>query len=253
MEKRISALKFLTACSLAVIAVSAATVALATAGFGAEKSLESPGSEVLEIVQVEEVITQYDDSSAPSMREQAAAPAEQTTLDTVTADDTQNGDSSLYAAAGVETTQADNPSKDYRTMAVPELLAAPDGTDEYYRDLWMLACVIYKEAGGDACTDTTRLGVGTVVVNRVSHESFPDTIEEVLLQPGQYNTFSWDGIVWPYRADSEVEHHAVYRAFSCAERILNGERAFDESVIWQSGVPQGAETVLYQDGIYFCR
>lgn len=253
MEKRISALKFLTACSLAVIAVSAATVVFATASLGTEKSLEATDDKILEIVQVEEVITQYDDSSAPSMREQPGLLTHQPLLETVVADASPDDTGISASTADVGTPQEAKPITDYRSIAIEELLDSPDGTDEYYRDLWMLACVIYKEAGGDACTDTTRLGVGTVVMNRVAHESFPDTIEEVLLQPGQYNTFSWDGIVWPYRAASEVEQHAVYRAFACAERILNGERAFDESVIWQSGVPQGAKTVLYQDGIYFCR
>lgn len=120
-------------------------------------------------------------------------------------------------------------------------------------DLDMLACTIYVEAGGDACSDETRMMVGNVVLNRVAHPDFPGTIEEVLLQPGQYNTFSWTGIVWPARATSDVELHAVDRAYECARRLLEGERVFDESVIWQSNVFQGTEVVSYQDGIYFCR
>lgn len=120
-------------------------------------------------------------------------------------------------------------------------------------DLEMLACTIYVEAGGDACSDETRMMVGNVVLNRVAHPDFPGTIEEVLLQPWQYNTFSWTGIVWPARATSDVELHAVERAYECARRLLEGERVFDESVIWQSNVFQGTEIVSYQDGIYFCR
>lgn len=120
-------------------------------------------------------------------------------------------------------------------------------------ELEMLACVIYVEAGGDACSDETRMMVGNVVLNRVADDRFPDSIEEVLLQPYQYNTFSWDGIVWPERADTEPEAHAVQRAYECAERLLRGERVLDEDVVWQAEFCQGSEIVAHQDGMYFCR
>lgn len=120
-------------------------------------------------------------------------------------------------------------------------------------ELDMLACAIYKEAGGDACSNETRMMVGNVILNRVNHPDFPNTIEEVLVAPLQYNTFEWTGIVWPDEATLDFEHHAVDRAYACAQRLLDGERVFDESVIWQSGEFQGTELVSYQDGIYFCR
>lgn len=120
-------------------------------------------------------------------------------------------------------------------------------------ELEMLACTIYIEAGGDACSDETRMMVGNVVLNRVADERFPDTMEEVLLQPRQYNTFSWTGIKWPESASTEPEAHAVARAYDCARRLLEGERVLDADVVWQAEFSQGAETVCYQDGIYFCR
>lgn len=130
--------------------------------------------------------------------------------------------------------------------AEPEIEIDPD-------ELEMLACVIYVEAGGDACSDETRMMVGNVVLNRVADDRFPDTLEEVLLQPYQYNTFSWDGIVWPERASTEPEAHAVQRAYDCAERLLRGERVLDGDVVWQAEFCQGSEIVAHQDGIYFCR
>ena len=120
-------------------------------------------------------------------------------------------------------------------------------------ELEMLACTIYVEAGGDACSDETRMMVGNVVLNRVAHPDFPDTIEEVLLQPMQYNTFSWDGIVWPDRAAYDDEQEAVQRAYDIARRLLEGERVLDSDVIWQAEFFQGKELVAYQDGIYFCK
>ena len=45
----------------------------------------------------------------------------------------------------------------------------------------MLACGIYNEAGGDACSDDCRRYVGDVMLNRVEDSRFPDTLEGVLM------------------------------------------------------------------------
>lgn len=121
-------------------------------------------------------------------------------------------------------------------------------------ELEMMALVIYQEAGGDACSDDTRLKVGTVVMNRVADERpwLPDTIEEVLLQEDQYGRLHWTGLVWPDRAELPQEAHAVARAYECAARILSGERYLPEDVIFQSENIMG-EIVAEQDGFYFCR
>lgn len=120
-------------------------------------------------------------------------------------------------------------------------------------DLEMLALVIYQEAGGDACSDETRLMVGNVVLNRVADDRFPDTIEEVLLQKQQYGRLHWTGLQWAERASKPEEAHAVERAYECAEQLLEGERLLPDDVIWQAEFPQGTETVAEQDGFYFCR
>ena len=123
-------------------------------------------------------------------------------------------------------------------------------TDE---ELEMMALVIYQEAGGDACSDETRLMVGTVVMNRVADSRFPDTLYEVLTQKRQYGRLHWTGLVWPDRANNPGESHAVERAYKCAEQILSGYRSFDTDVIWQAEFSQGSEIVAYQDGMYFCK
>lgn len=130
-----------------------------------------------------------------------------------------------------------------------EIDAEPSYTEE---ELEMLALVIYQEAGGDACSDDTRLKVGTVVMNRVADDRFPGTIEEVLLQKGQYGRLHWTGLVWPKRAEQPGEAHAVTRAYDIAQRVLEGERVLPEDVIFQSEYIQG-EIVAQQDGFYFCR
>ena len=89
-------------------------------------------------------------------------------------------------------------------------------------DVEMLACVIYQEAGGDACSDLCRYYVGDVVLNRVNDERFPDTLEGVLTQRGQYGTFSRTGVVWPSRAKNPGEANAVQRAYDTAYDLLSG-------------------------------
>jgi hypothetical protein len=118
-------------------------------------------------------------------------------------------------------------------------------------ELEMLALVIYQEAGGDDCTDETRIMVGNVVMNRVADSRFPNTIKEVLLQKAQYGRLHWTGLVWPERAVNEPE--AVERAYKCAERVLNGENLLPDDCIWQAEFVQGKEVVAHSDGFYFCR
>lgn len=135
-------------------------------------------------------------------------------------------------------------------VVIVEEPAAPAYTDE---ELEALAIIIYQEAGGDACSDETRSMVGTVVMNRVESDLFPDTIQEVATQKRQYGRLYWTGLVWPERASNPGEAHAVERAYDCARAILEGERALPADVIWQAEFPQGTETVAHQDGLYFCR
>lgn len=135
-------------------------------------------------------------------------------------------------------------------LPIPERDFAKPYTEE---ELEMLALVIYQEAGGNACTDETRLMVGQVVLNRVSDERYPDTIEEVVTQKAQYGRLYWTGLVWPERASHETEKEAVERAYKCAEMVLNGEKLLPDDVIYQAEFCQGSEVVAHSDGFYFCR
>lgn len=119
-------------------------------------------------------------------------------------------------------------------------------------ELEMLALVIYQEAGADLCSDETRLMVGTVVMNRIADSRFPDTMHEVVTEERAYGRLHWTGIVWPDRASDPAEAHAVSRAFAIARRILTGERALPEDVVFQSEYIMG-EIVAFSDGMYFCR
>lgn len=149
-----------------------------------------------------------------------------------------------------ETTTPTEPSVEetVEEETIPTETAYPYTEEE----LEYLSLVIYQEAGGDRCSDETRLMVGTVVMNRVEDDRFPDTIREVILQRGQYGRLYWTGPTWPARRWNKGEAHAVERAYAIAERILNGERAFGKDVVFQAEFVQG-KIVAHQDGFYFCR
>ena len=121
------------------------------------------------------------------------------------------------------------------------------------RELELLAITIYCEAGSDSITNETRRMVGEVVLNRVADERYPDTIEAVLTQRGQYGRFHYTGVVWPARAGRSVEAHAVERAYECARTVFEAERLLPTDTIYQAGFRQGRECVVHVPGFYFCR
>ena len=118
-----------------------------------------------------------------------------------------------------------------------------------YDDMLLLAQVIHTEAGSSWLPDEWRLAVGEVVLNRVASPEFPNTLEEVVYQPGQYSAAnrSWFDTLVPFRSSVE----AAFRLLS-GERVLN-----DPSVVFQSGAKQGSGVALeltdsLYGSVYFC-
>ena len=113
--------------------------------------------------------------------------------------------------------------------------------DPPQNDRERLACVIYQEVGGNTHCDECRKRVGDVVLNRVNDPRFPNTIEGVLLQSGQYGKFSWTGIVWQTRAQYAGEKAAVERAYRIADELLAGNHSslYGNGYVWQAGFTQG--------------
>ncbi len=77
-------------------------------------------------------------------------------------------------------------------------------------DMLLLARAIYGEARGEPYEG--QVAVAAVVVNRVSHPSFPNSIPDVIFQPGAFTAVS-DGQIW-------LEPNAA--AFKAATDALNG-------------------------------
>lgn len=126
--------------------------------------------------------------------------------------------------------------------------------DKTYTDeeLEILALIVYQEAGGDGVSDDTRRLVAQVFLNRVNDSRFPDSFYEVATEERQYGRLYWTGIVWPDRASSQEEAHAVERAYRISQEVLESdEPVCPEGVIFQAEFVQG-EIYAEQDGMYFC-
>ena len=126
--------------------------------------------------------------------------------------------------------------------------------DKTYTDeeLEILALIVYQEAGGDIVSDDTRRLVAQVFLNRVNDSRFPDSFYEVATEERQYGRLYWTGIVWPDRASSQEEAHAVERAYKIAQEVLeSNEPVCPEGVIFQAEFVQG-DIYAEQDGMYFC-
>ena len=160
-----------------------------------------------------------------------------------------------------ETTVCVQPSHDVRepveniVETVEESLVHSDpAPDKTYTDeeLDILALIVYQEAGGDKVSDDTRRLVAQVFLNRVNDSRFPDSFYEVATAERQYGRLYWTGIVWPDRASTQVEAHAVERAYKIAQEVLESDDPIcPEDVIFQAEFVQG-DIYAEQDGMYFC-
>ena len=105
-----------------------------------------------------------------------------------------------------------------------------------FEELWLLAKIIYAEAGSVWLPMDWKMSVGEVVLNRVASPEFPDTMREVLEQPGQYygrGSRYFEGI----RPSPE--------SVEAARRLLEGERVLGEpGVVFQSNYRLGGGVFL---------
>ena len=118
-----------------------------------------------------------------------------------------------------------------------------------FDDLYLLAKVIASEAGCETLSDDFRFCVGEVVMNRVASPEFPNTIEEVVYQEGQYegaDTDEFRYLLIPDLSDVKI-----------ALRLLRGERHMLPWVVFQANFEQGCGTYAkyfseHYGWTYFC-
>ena len=109
--------------------------------------------------------------------------------------------------------------------------------------------IVAGECGSKYCSDKDQIYVMQVIENRILHPDFPDTVEEVIFQPGQYQP-TWDGN-WNKKVDKRTRENV--RAY------LRGEvqTGMPRNVVYQAMFKQGDYVWAYvpnsvDGGHYYC-
>lgn len=100
--------------------------------------------------------------------------------------------------------------------------------EEEERTEKLLASIIFCEAGNQSFTG--QVAVGAVVLNRMANEAYPDTMEEVIYQPGQ---FCPAGSGWLDRVRSTDGY--TESAMQAAEAALAGENPIGDCLYFDQG------------------
>lgn len=101
-------------------------------------------------------------------------------------------------------------------------------------DYETMAHLIYAEGGGQG--ETCMLYIGSVLLNRVESDRFPDTLKECINQPGQYSVKNW----YMNREPSE-------EAYFVAEYLLTEGSELPDFVLYQHYRRPVAGTTTYSE------
>lgn len=111
------------------------------------------------------------------------------------------------------------------------------------KDLDLMARIINAECGAAWCEDEMLYYTGSVVLNRVDDDRFPDTIEDVIYQPGQYSP-TWSG---------SINNKPSDRCIEIAKDLLDNGSMLPSDVVFQANFTQGTEVYAKVQTMYFCR
>lgn len=121
----------------------------------------------------------------------------------------------------------------------------PQGLPYTQEDVEMLAHLLFAEAGSDWISDETIYYVGSVVLNRVNSDRYPNTLKDVIYQKGQY---------YPAR-HGFMSNHPTDRCWVIAENLLKNGSVLPADVLGQSAKSiykkYGKELYCVSDTQYF--
>lgn len=109
-------------------------------------------------------------------------------------------------------------------------------------ELELLAHLIFAEAGSDWCSDKMQQYTGSVVLNRVTSSYFPNTLKDVIYQPGQYSVVK----------SGAINKTPNQRAYDVAKFLLENGSVLPSHVIFQSQHTQGDGIYEKVQNMYFC-
>lgn len=118
----------------------------------------------------------------------------------------------------------------------PTTETSPSYTED---DLYWLSRVVYAEAGCNWFPDWVQQAVASVVINRVNSSSYPNTIYDVIYQPGQYGCVN----------NGSIYNTPTQKVINNCKYVLENGSTLPSYVIGQSGYPLGPVYTQYYDSV----
>lgn len=125
----------------------------------------------------------------------------------------------------------------------PQPTQIPSAKGVTTKKIYRLAQLMYAE-NGSAESDDCVLLTGIVVIKRMKSEKYPNTLEGVISQDGQYSTYK----------TGKIECEPDERCLEIAEEILRFDlqKYYPDNLVFQAEFPQGSETYEQFGHEYFC-
>jgi len=114
----------------------------------------------------------------------------------------------------------------------PTATPTPPTSSERESDVWLLACLINGEGRGESYIG--QVSIGAVVMNRVKHTGFPNTISGVIYQPGAFDAVS----------DGQILLAPTQSCINAARDAMNGWDPVDGAVFYWNPVTATSKWVL---------
>ena len=110
-------------------------------------------------------------------------------------------------------------------------------------ELDMLAHLLHGECGSDTCPDEMQIATGSVLLNRIKSDYFPDTMKECIFQKNQYSCTRKGGGYWQEPTERTVEN---------AKWLLENGSQLPGTVVFQSQYRQGDGVYKQIGNQYYC-
>ena len=152
-----------------------------------------------------------------------------------------------YPIAGISKVMIEATTKPLTVETSEVVEVGDEEADQMEADIDLLARLITAEVGYSTAYDPLDYELacyltGSVVLNRMKHERYPDTLEGVIYDPGQYSP-TWNGSINREYDDT---------AWEIAEELLTYGTDIDESVIFQANFEQGSGVYQEIGNLKFC-
>ena len=112
----------------------------------------------------------------------------------------------------------------------------------FQKDLDLLARLIHAESGSDTCSDDLQKYVGSVALNRVCSEYYPNNLHDVVYQEGQYECVM----------NGKINEPATDREIRMAKLLYRVGPQLPREVVFQAEFIQGDGIYLKEQNMYFC-